>query len=799
MSQPAYARRQPPRRAAVWVVAVALFMGIVGTIGATGVVETAVPDAAAASSTSSSPEPGAATGAASAADGRSAPLVVLGVDGLSWQKLRELSGDADARVSAAAASVLNYAEKNTPVNLVQRTIGEDTCPADGWLTLGTGTRARAFHRNTRDTAACADSTWEEAARLATADGYGAQPGALAQALEAGGASYAAVGNGAVLALTTQDGPPATLDPTTVSTTADGQLPDLTLIDLMDVGLITGSSSSAAAERAAGATGATAGEAPAARAVIALASALETLAGRVRVVVVSVADPRDPSPQLAILPADTGSARGNVNGLLVGPTTHRPGLIQLTDLAPTLLAAVVGDGAVAASGLGGGVLTLPSAPPIPPTDSASAPDSSSAAHTDRVSELADDAVHAVASNRAVIPVTLVLLAAALALLIAVGAALRHPSCGERAWLGAAARWVTALPAGLWLANLVPWWRAGAWAPAVAVLAAAAWGLALAVGAGAVARVDRLGRSGAALALAATGPVVILADAAAGSPLGFNGPLGMNAVVAGRFYGVSNTAFALAAGALVAVLAAGAQRLAAGHSRRLPVVAAAVGLPGLVVLVVDGAPFLGADVGGALTLIPVLVSLAAGLAGVRLGPRRWLGVAAVSVGVVVAFALADYATGSRTHLGGFVRQTLDGSAGSTLMRKADALIAPFRTSPLALLALVLGVGFAIGVVWWLWRTVRVARSGRGPYAWLAATPAPAWLEPALRALVVLMAVEMVVNDSGATMLLFSLAAALPALVTLLECGPGVDQRLCHIIAPDGEKAEGPEALRQSAVKC
>ena len=59
-------------------------------------------------------------------------------------------------------------------------------------------------------------------------------------------------------------------------------------------------------------------------------------------------------------------------------------------------------------------------------------------------------------------------------------------------------------------------------------------------------------------------IILTDAAQRAPLAFNGPLGMNAVVAGRFYGVSNTAFALAAASLLVAITAWAGPLMAAQS-------------------------------------------------------------------------------------------------------------------------------------------------------------------------------------------------------------------------------------------
>ncbi|MBW3068735.1 hypothetical protein GZ998_04295 [Actinomyces sp. 594] len=759
MSEPMRIRSRPLRgvawevRRALVLVALALVTGVM--LGPPG------PSAAPAA-------PGPAASAAPA------PLLVLGVSELSWASVRELAAGDDPQLAADAATVLQYAAANAPVNLVQRTIGENTCPADGWVTLGAGMRARADVSHTGPGAACSGGSWAEATRLAQADGYGTEPGALATALDAAGVGYAAVGDGAVLALTNAAGPPEAAEPgvlpapagggtenagerASASTTAE---PDLILVDLMSTAGSPGGAGATDAESASS----TAPPGPA-RAVHALAQALRELTAPARVVVVSVADPQDPSPQLAVLPAGTTSPRGSDGTLLVGPTTHRRGLIQLTDLAPTLLAAVAGQDAVAASGLTGGVLALPaSGSSGASAPSTSAADPASAADLGAVDALADDAIHAVASNRAVIPMTLALLAATGAVLVAVGVGLRHPQSGRLGRLGWAACWASALPAGIWLSNLLPWWRAGAWAPmAAAVTATAAAGV-LTGAAALLALAPRLGRPGAALLLTASGPVVLLVDAAAGAPLGFNGPLGMNAVVAGRFYGVSNTAFALAAGALLVAVAAGADRFATAHTRRRAAVAVAVGVPGAIALAVDGAPQLGADVGGALTLLPALVALGAGLAGVRLGLRRWLGVGLVTVGVVGAFAVADYAAGSRTHLGGFVSQVVDGRAGATLARKAAALTAPFLTSPLALLALVIGVGVASAATWWLRRTVRDARAGVGAYAWLVAAT-PAWPGPTLRGLAVLVVLEVLVNDSGLTMLLFSAAAALPALAALL----------------------------------
>ncbi|MDU0347347.1 hypothetical protein, partial [Actinomyces sp. MRS3W] len=573
------------------------------------------------------------------------PLIVLGVHDLTWQELLDLAAGSDPQAAADAQAIIDYATANTPVNLVQRTVGDVTCPADGWLAIGAGSRARADSSHL-DGRACSGGEWNTAVQLARSDGYGAELGQLARLLDEAGVSYAAVGANAALALTTATGAAATAS-TLSELLAAEQLPDLTLVDLTNTASAEVNTDPANTDPASG---------QAAAAARALAQALGEISGRARIVVVSVAASRTPGPQLAILPAGTTSPLGLKDGLLLGPTTHQPGLIQLTDLTPTLLAAVAGADLPAAAGLTGGMLTLaPSAP------NAVDDDASDAASPDAIAALADDAVHAVASHRAVLPVTLLLLAAAAALIAVVVLGLRRPEGASRPGAGRlhliarAACAAVALPTGIWLTNLLPWWRAGSWAPLVAVLAALAWAAVLTAAAlwlgrrmhrlprGALtARSSRVGdpaaadapsdaRSprgatpvprraaldvtgthsawSAALVLTAALPAVILIDAALGASLGFNSPLGMNAVVAGRFYGVSNTAFALAAGALLVAIAAGTDGLRAARPtwRAGMVTAAGVILPGGLALVIDGAPRLGADLGGAITLVPALVTL------------------------------------------------------------------------------------------------------------------------------------------------------------------------------------------------
>lgn len=815
--------RQRFVRAVVYAIVVLTVVGLVATIASSALAAPGAPaprEAAARAlsspaATAASPDRSPPATASQATAGQAAsgtgtqPIVVLGTTGLSWAALVDLAASgADTTEAESARTLLGYAEANTPVNLVQRTTGDLTCPADAWLTVGSGTRTRASAPGS----GCSwPSSWSQAVATSQDAGYGARPGTLADALSRAGASAAAVGRGAELALTSSEG---TAPPSAASLeelVAQG-LPDLTLVDLADAG---------------------SAQVPAS----ALLEALAQVPSGARVLVVSLADPADAGLQLAVLPGGTSSGQGSADGRLLGPSTHQEGLLQLTDLTASLLAAT---GAEQPTALDGGRVDLPVSTPL----SRTAPTSAPAAE---VTALVDDAARAQASRRAVVPVTLVILSSVLALVVLAAAGLRRPGGGAGAVADAAdgadaagstdaaaapaapavagsadggagdpepvgpvgsvavsgarprgagallpaACVVAALPAGAWLASTVPWWRVGPapWATTAAaaavtvglgaLVAAACAGAAGLIGRLAarwsasrpegttLRRVRRPASIAATLVVVAT-PVLLLADAACGAPLGFNGVLGMDAITAGRFYGMSNTAFALAgAGLLVALgaLTGPAVALREGASRRL-VAVVGVGVPGLVALLVDASPQMGADVGGALTLIPALAALASGLAGVRLGWRRWAVVALGTVGTVSALAAADYAAGSRTHLGRFAAQVLDGSAGTTVARKAGALVAPFVSSPLALTALTVGLCVLGACAWWLRRTAREARAGRGPYAWLARPGVLApWAVPVLRALAVLVVLEVLVNDSGVAMFWFSAAAAVPGLLAVL----------------------------------
>ena len=736
-------------RAVVYVLVLLVVIGMILTMVGSALAAAAVPTASAPGTASSS---------------RPAPVVVLGTDNLTWADIqarasRHRAGDhADSdRVDSAATHLLSFASANEPMNLSVRTPADRTCSADGWLTLGRGTRASAL----KPADSCAGPTT-------------AVPDATPLVRTLGNdVSIQAVGPETQLATGapgSRPSPSVSLAPSLPEALSAGA--DLTIVD-------TARDASTDTDRITALDDA-------------LRQAQEQASPGTRIVIASLADDEDPGPQMAVLSSGTASARGTSSGFVVGTSTHRPGLAQLTDLTPTLTTALAGRSVPAFDGQ---ALDLPTSSTLTPAKGAAAPDDA------RISRLADDALHARASQRTVIPASTLLVGLAVALLVWAAIALRTPEPGRRPAVQRRVTWaaigLSALPPALLLVNAAPWWRVGArdgspsaWAPVSALAAAALVAVCvvgLAAGIAMLVQRRRGTRAGlVALLVTAAIPLTWLVDAATGAHLAFNNPLGMNAVVAGRFYGVSNTAFALAAGALVTVIAAAWNQL--GRGRRTALILTC--LLGGAALIVDGAPQLGADVGGALTLVPTLALLGAGLAGLRLNWRRWLAIGTTTLLVVGGFAVVDLLRpGGPTHLGRFARQVADGSAVGVLGRKAYALVGPFITKPVAAIALACMVALVAAALWWLRRQVRAWRAGTSPYAWLAPTahgdilrvgeqesgppthgtpPSAQWVTTALRSLGVLTAVSVLVNDSGVTMAGFILAVAAPALLALALTG-------------------------------
>jgi hypothetical protein len=311
-----------------------------------------------------------------------------------------------------------------------------------------------------------------------------------------------------------------------------------------------------------------------------------------------------------------------HGYLHSPSTRRAGVVTLTDLAPTILQAV---GVTPPDGMIGHALRF-----RPGT-----------ADIDKFRKLDRDAAY---REGIYLPLTLTyIILQAVVYLLAIVAFGRLGGAGRA---GPPLRAIVLAIAAYPLATFV--FRA---VPNVADLGGGGIAVLLAIDVGIVMlawRARRHPMSPLSWILGATVAILTL-DVATGARLQTSSLLGYSLHTAARFTGLGNTAFATLASTAVLL---GAIHVAYAPRRREAVVGAAC-LFAFVVLI-DGAPSLGSDVGGILTLVPVFGLTVLVLSGRKVGPR-----ALVTAGIVTVVALA-LATGidllrpaaTRTHLGRLV---------------------------------------------------------------------------------------------------------------------------------------------------
>ncbi|MGO1336150.1 MAG: hypothetical protein ACTMIZ_13715, partial [Cellulosimicrobium funkei] len=317
-----------------------------------------------------------------------------------------------------------------------------------------------------------------------------------------------------------------------------------------------------------------------------------------------------------------------------------------------------------------------------------------------------------------------------------------------WARGAALVVAAAPTAAFLVSLTGWWRFGNQTLAIVVSTVLATAAVAGLGALAPRRPVWLGPG----IVAGITFAVLTLDALVGTPLNRASPLGSAPTFGARFYGFGNPTFSVYAVAALVVAAALAQWLVARGHRYAA--AATVGVIGLVTMVVDVWPTLGADLGGGLVVVPAFAVLGLAASGARVTWRRFLLVATAGVALVAAVGVLDWLrpADERSHLGRFVGQVVDGSAWETLLRKAGYAARS-----------VLG-----GVPVWLTIAVLVAAAlllfwpRRFTPRWFARTEA-AWplVRPTLLALWIVAVAGSLVNDFGVRIALIALIPAVPLL--------------------------------------
>jgi hypothetical protein len=245
-------------------------------------------------------------------------------------------------------------------------------------------------------------------------------------------------------------------------------------------------------------------------------------------------------------------------------------------------------------------------------------------------------------------------------------------------------------------------------------------------------------------------VIAADLVGGGPLQMSTLFGYSPVVAGRFFGIGNLSFAVFA--TCSILAAA--HLAGRAGRKGIWIAGAIGLAAIIL---DGAPWLGADLGGILSLVPGFGVLLLLLAGKKISPLRVtaLIVAAAAAAFLVGFIDSLRPAASQTHIGRFTTRLLHGglpAISDVIARKLQANLWLLTRSILILL-IPIALAFIVFVL--MRPTSRLREAFR--------------TQPGLRAGLVAVATTSLIgfatNDSGMAIPAMSLGVAIPYVLSVI----------------------------------
>ncbi|MEP6526450.1 MAG: hypothetical protein ABJA86_04730 [Nocardioidaceae bacterium] len=659
-------------------------------------------------------------------------VIVVGVPGLTWAVVSKSRSPALWTLASGGSSGL----------LTTRAAVSQTCPWDGWVTLGAGNRA-VYPKPALDPAAATDpSAPEETPGCAwqsgdppLIDGRTSPDVTTANDSRNYGAEVALLGT--QLSCTTSvgaDAPLAVAAPSARVETAN--LPAVPagwrrLVDTCPLTLVAAQPVSASLpgdgavdeldQILSGVAAATAGQADV-------------------VIVVGISEIGVETSRLHVA---VMYGRGITPGLLQSASTGRTGFVQLIDVAPTVLAAL---GQPAPSAMAGQPF-------------GSIADPTSLDH--QIHGFSDQDQAAVQHRRLSSQFPFLLVGLELLLCACAFWWLRRDN-GSPRWqrrsVRAGSLFVASVPVGTFLANLFPWWRQAHPALALLVLTVAAAAGVLAVVALGPWKRSRYGR---VVAVSAITCAVLAGDALTGSHLQLNSLLGYDGIVAGRFTGFGNMPFGVyAAGTLICLAA-----LLAAHPQAAGWVAASFGLA---VVGIDGMPGLGSDFGGVIALTPAIILMTMVAARVRLSAGRALTAGLAGVVTVTVLALLDHArpVESQTHLGRFVGQVLDGTAWTVVTRKADSNLQVLTHSSLAMMLPLTALA-----LWWLFR--RPGGPGR------PLLERSRWLPAVLIGLLVTAVLGSVVNDSGVAVFAAVAIVGLPLLVATLA-----DEVVMPIVEPAKE---------------
>jgi hypothetical protein len=645
---------------------------------------------------------------------RAQHVVVVGLSGLRWSD-----------VSATETPELwRLAGQGSVGNLVDYAVLPLTCPADGWLTLNAGARAQSDHTN----AACGafpavrpDGTGASVPGLPALETYNHRfhnnPGWGLLSGQTPGCATAA-GPGAALALADRVGRVASYlpGPGRVTAAVLARCP-LTVVDLGTLG---------SAERARQLATADAQLATIAAALPADTALLVTAPG---------APSKPPHLQLAL-----ADGPGYSSGLLNAVSTRQPGLVVLTDLTPTVLGWLGAN--VPPQTIGAHVTRGDRGSLAATIQALTGRDTAEQVWRDTHDEffwaysLADAAVLAAIG------------------LASWGAAPDQRRRRARRWRVAGV-FAAAVPAGTFLANLVPWSTTAhpaAWLYGVSVA------LALVIGGAALLGLRNRGPLAPLGVICLFTAAVLGVDVMTGSGLQLETPFGLSVLEAGRFYGIGNEALGIYG--LSGLFGAAWLALVLLHryapSRR-PAVLAVAAVATFAVFA-SGWPGFGGKVGGTIAMVPCFLLLGMVVAGIKLNWRRALLVAVSGLALFAVFALISYLVPATGHsdIGVFAGNTLHGRSGGLLLRKINSNLGSLSVN--AFSPLIPIVAIVTGLM--LWRP-----------AWFRLSTMPAafaaepLLRPVLGVLWLMPVLGWLANDSGVIVAAAVLPFALPLAIAIL----------------------------------
>ncbi|MEO7070730.1 MAG: hypothetical protein ABI131_09595 [Nostocoides sp.] len=677
-----------------------------------------------------------ATSSAPAAADPHGSVIVIGTGGITWSDVSQ----------SRTPALWSFLRDGSSAAMTIRSVFTNTCPIDGWLGLGSGARAAgpgpdgAAERAQNQPCAPLSPTvagqvadWATYLTINRGNRFDSRLGLLGDEAATAKTCVQAIGPGAGVAAATSTGAVAHYTGFAMdSLTADLATCPITLVD---VGAVRDPTDLATGEQTP-----TTSKADQIAAIDAKVAAVASAAPNgANIIVASLADAG--TTERLRLAVARGPAYGP--GTLASPSTRQPGLIQLQDVTTTVLSL---SGLPVPDSLGGAVLGRNAA-------ESNSVDLANGRLRDLVDY--DEASHEVHSL--VPPFFNGVVYSQIAIYAIVALFWRGKIGSERTRLRSlrltriVAVVAASIPAATFLANLLPWWRFPN--PMVAIVASVALFVALIA---ATALLGPWGRRlfGPMVVVTTTTMLVLGLDVMTGSRLQLSSLMGLQPVIGGRYYGLGNVEFALFATSALLLATVAANRFVLTKRPRMAAVAAAV--IGGIAVVVDGAPMWGADGGGPPALGPATVYLVLTLLGIAITWRRALVLAAATVAAFLLVAFLDWLRpeNSRSHLGRFFQSIIDGGASDIIIRKLQQnlglLFGNYRLTLLVPIALVFVIYVMARPTSWGSRALQRSFD-RAPV-----------LRPGLIAVLLMLTIGFLVNDSGVAIPAVGATIAVPFII-------------------------------------